>query len=1272
VNGTWEFDTSPHPGGGCATERTTSAEAYLYRDIDLSAYSTQIDDEQGIAWYGYWVQNYDDENSRLVVRFYNASGVEFVADRYDSSWIHYTTHQNAYLRYQKSIPVRTRSVRIELHAKRFEGNHTNVIFDDVSFKVRFVESLGAWLQFFGPFYNNGGFESGSMAGWTQVAGNWDVDDGSPHSGTYATDDTGGSPVYFHRTSDLRSHTGHIDAGNGWARYGYWARNRDYEWVRLVVVFLDTNQGELWRYDSDWLHYTPLQYAYLGYHNAIPVGSRYARLEVHAKRTEGSLTDVNFDDVTFEVRFPQQPDIRVEPNSLSFNLSSLYATTESQAITESSTTSTPTIIQSDNTSLILDFTVPTAEIQEMQINGERYQRLFLPGEGLTQEVGRSQLPTLGRWIAVPAGTNATVQVLESSFTIMPEYKIYPAQELHADHGLSKPDFSFSMDPDFYQRDIFYPQSLVILEPAVNWRGIQAALLRVYPFQYNPKTGELKVYSHIRIKINLVNNGIWDTAVLRHRSHYFEEVYRDLLLNYDAVSIPASISNDVQQATSGCDFLIITAPEFEISANALAAWRNQQGLSTQVRTTNETGTTAAAIQSYIQDAYDTWSPAPSFVLLLGDAEFIPPHYQTNHSYHGTLLGTDLYYATVDGTDYFPDISIGRIAVDTITEAEKVINDIIDYERFPVDDENFYSRAAMAAYFQDGNRDGYEDRRFILTSEEIRDYLRAQSYDVQRIYTTPSSVNPTHYNNSGYANGAPLPAELLRVNGFAWDGSGGDISNVVNTGVSILNHRDHGAFWGWGDPRFTVNDVSNLTNGDKLPVVFSINCQTGWFDNETDDHSDGTSYSDISFAEAWHRNPNGGAVGVIAATRVSYSGHNDTLVKGFYDAIWPNFLSYTPSPGRFSDPQRRMGDVLNYGKLYYATQYSDSDTRKIEFEEFHYFGDPTTQIWTALPNLTQKTFTIHNEGDADLIVTETIKQNGSCWLDVIANFPLTIAPGGLEDVVVTVDRDCTLAGTHSDRLLIYSNDPDESLYPDGVDVSLTVPSVSQIAYTDSSVVGDNGNADGVVNPGEIVSMSVALRNWGNDVVTNVNAIFTTTNSYINILDDTIFYSMIDHEGIEGDDGDGIRFEVLPDMPGNTVIFFSVQITTANARTWVDEFAVVIAPDTTPPYVPSSPSPLDGVYGEPTTLSLTWNGGDPDGDLVSYDVYMSTEHPLADLTIQNLTCTNVITPSCPVELLPGTKYFWYVIATDEYSATISGPVWNFVTVEYQQVFLPVLVRNY
>ncbi len=604
------------------------------------------------------------------------------------------------------------------------------------------------------------------------------------------------------------------------------------------------------------------------------------------------------------------------------------------------------VESTLDELVLEVNIEDLSMQSIEVNGLGFTQLALPFSGNTGEVGKPELPTFGQFFAVPNGAQMQVEVLIADSKTIDDVLVYPAQEpmpdcTSAEEGIQESSI-FAHDTDFYAQDVTYPGQVVTLDPVTSIRGVHASIARFNPVQYNPALKQLTVYSYIKVRITFTG-GTRTMGDLSKRAEAFENIYSSLFINYDLLEPVDFASINAENMGGGAvQFLIITHPNFESAANLLDAARESQGIATAVITTTTTGSTAAQIQAYIQNAYDSWSVPPEYVLLLGDAEYIPTNYVTPHPYHDDeLIGTDLYYATVDGSDYDADILMGRISVDSLSQATSHINRIINY---PVSGTH-YDNIAMAAYFQDyDNYDGYEDRMFVLTSEMIRNYMLTQNYDVQRIYNADSDVTPTHWNDGQYSNGGALPAELLRSNGFAWDGDSADITNAVNAGVLIMQHRDHGAIYGWGDPYYSYDHVNALTNGDKQPVVLSMNCQTGWFDNETD-YNAGTTPSTQIFSESWERNPNGGAVGVVAATRVTYSGYNDYLTMGMYDAIWPNFLSYNNSS--FDRPEYRMSAALNYGKLAMrALWYSSGTYPLIETEMFHWFGDPTMYLGQFRP--------------------------------------------------------------------------------------------------------------------------------------------------------------------------------------------------------------------------------------------------------------------------------------------------------------------------------------
>jgi hypothetical protein len=612
-----------------------------------------------------------------------------------------------------------------------------------------------------------------------------------------------------------------------------------------------------------------------------------------------------------------------------------------AAAQQSVPETPRVDVLDSTAqgITLDVTVPAVSEQQVVQQATTFQRLTLGGAGSTSEIGQPELPSFGRFVAVPRGAAVHVEVLADTTEIRSGYLVYPAQEPYPEQG---EETEFALEAAAYRIDEFCPREIVSIEGPYVIRGVEVVIIRFSPLQYRAAERTLKIHTSFRVRVSFTGGLAF--ADQRVRSPYFEPLLADTLLNYAQLETPQYPGSSLSSAT-GCDFLIITPPAFVNQANLLADWKIRRGIDTRVRTTTQTGSSAAAIKSYIQNAYDTWTPAPSFILFLGDAEFIPTNYVTEHPQQppeGSLIGTDLYYATVDGSDYFPDLSTGRISVDTASQAAYIINRIISYERYPPSKASFYSDLALAAYFEDETSPyNREDNDWVRTSETIGAYVGTHGYDERRIYFAQGWVNPQYYKN-----GDPLPSYLLRANGFPWIGNKTEIVNWVNSGTLILNHRDHGWRSMWAIPELTVSDVLGLSNGALLPMVFSVNCETGWFDNETDDSRHGTAYDEVTFAEAWQRNSAGGAAGIVAATRITYGGYNDYLDLGLFDAIWPELLPYTPTPGPFSNPQYRMGQVLNYAKMYLATVYGDGDYRLITFEMFHYFGDPTMEIWTSNP--------------------------------------------------------------------------------------------------------------------------------------------------------------------------------------------------------------------------------------------------------------------------------------------------------------------------------------
>lgn len=595
-------------------------------------------------------------------------------------------------------------------------------------------------------------------------------------------------------------------------------------------------------------------------------------------------------------------------------------------------------------LIISFDL--SEVIQTQIMTEKgeFTLLEVTGAGFIGAIGSPQLPAITQLYAVPTDQFSLeiigTHIMESRHID----RIYPVQNPQSDSDTSE-ESVFMFDPSAYTQNVPLPEQLVEMVDTGNIRDMPFLKIRFCPIQYNSYQQIAVIYDTITIKLTFIPTEPVFVEPNYEQKHFYA-FYENVFTNWPGFIEHTVFEQEVGTKDTGCDYLLITHQNYYTQAKELADWKHTKGLMAKTVNVSDIGTTYQQIRTYIQDAYDTWDPRPSYVLLFGDSEFVPTTYVNS-------AGTDLWYVTVDGSDYYPDMFIGRLPADDVSEAELMVQKTLTYEQTPPTLASFYENFVVAAYFQDDEDNGYETRRFVRTSEEIRDYLMSIGHTGERIYCTESSIDPTNYNNGYYGNGEPLPPELLRPT-FAWDGDGNDIINALDQGIFILNHRDHGMISGWGDPYFTTSDFNSFSNGELLPVVFSINCLTGKFDN------------DECFCEEFLRKTDGGAIATFGASRISYSGYNDYLCRGFYDAMWPDF-----DPGVGDDtPLYPLGAVLNYGKAYMANTWGDPwGYEEYTFELFHCFGDPSLEIFSALPGTLDVTYTIMSD-----TIQVTVKGNGN----------------------------------------------------------------------------------------------------------------------------------------------------------------------------------------------------------------------------------------------------------------------------------------------------------
>ena len=578
---------------------------------------------------------------------------------------------------------------------------------------------------------------------------------------------------------------------------------------------------------------------------------------------------------------------------------------------------------------------------------KFSMINIPGFSHLQDAGMPALPAHIEIIAVPKGAAYSLEIKSVTKLKHQGYKIYPARkpavDTEGDHGPA-----FEIDNDFYKSDKIFPQQPVKIVETYDIRGMKFLLVQITPVQYNPAKSEIYTISDLKYEIKF--NGASRFFDYENHTREFMNVVLDYPLNSKGFKgdyqnyLSGNNGSGLMSSSQAKNYIIIVQNSMLAAADSLAHWKRQLGYKVEV--VSAATWTAANVKNAIHSRYQAWTPRPDYFVIIGDVQQVPAELFTSPDGNGTY-GTDLYYACMGGSaDYVPEMAHGRISVSSASEALMVVGKIIKYERNPVADSTYYQNGVNCAQYQDDNLDGYADRRFLHTSEEVRNYVMGRGYNVQRIYYAASNVTPVYYNASYYSNGQSLPSALGPNSGFNWNGGANDIKNAINAGKFYVLHRDHGyaGGYGWAHPYFVNSKIGQLTNGDKQPVVFSINCHTGEFTLSS------------CFAETFLRKSNGGAVGVVAASYYSYSGYNDGFSVGMFDGIWsnpglvPNFGN-----GGNSNPQVtphsdivNMGFVLNHGLLRMTQTWGGNGSgRKYTHRLFHYFGDPAMRIWTEQPD-------------------------------------------------------------------------------------------------------------------------------------------------------------------------------------------------------------------------------------------------------------------------------------------------------------------------------------
>lgn len=435
-----------------------------------------------------------------------------------------------------------------------------------------------------------------------------------------------------------------------------------------------------------------------------------------------------------------------------------------------------------------------------------------------------------------------------------------------------------------------------------------------------------------------------------------------------------------------YAIITPSQFKPLLEPLKEMKTQKGVKTEiyelhngslgildVYNADEYTDDAERIHEFLRDL-DQMNPDLQWVLLVGDTDLLPSRRMylngsVSDNYAEVSDGikqyafSDYYYAGLNSTwnvnpnivfgeegetDYTPEVYVGRLPVNTLTEAQRAISNIIDYEVDP--------------------EPGYWYRSFLLCGA-VMDTPNLMDYPANR------ELEYKWYKDNGYEVTqklqAMIPSQMVNFSLYDYGRlQGGNYSPFYDTlnhtnarnywdlGNSLVNFASHGylngnallEYYSDGDriygpqttfPFFDYNDAYECQNGQRLPLLYASACGVGNF-SETDD----TNLERLLYA------PQGGAIGVIAGSsedtwRCEFEENDSSYGNWWLDQeFWRLVLSGSNQPGKALYQSKvnyglRIADPNNPHKDYpYKTYYK---TNRLAY---NLLGDPEVPIWTDVP--------------------------------------------------------------------------------------------------------------------------------------------------------------------------------------------------------------------------------------------------------------------------------------------------------------------------------------
>ena len=562
---------------------------------------------------------------------------------------------------------------------------------------------------------------------------------------------------------------------------------------------------------------------------------------------------------------------------------------------------------------------------------------------------------------------------------------------------------------YNSDSWYPDTVYEVVSIESFRGFNILNVMLYPLQYKPKSGTVKVYETMTVEVKF-GKGLKN------------KLYRGL--NSDKEAVSAMVDNPEITATYAepaepepfltggpYEYIIITnstlAPVFQdLILHKIDYVNRAKLIDVAWIYANYTGyDNPEKIRNFIIDAYNDWDT--EYCLLGGDISAVPYRgfYIYANGYTDYDMAADMYFGCLDGdfdadgdhiygetndnVDWLEEVFIGRAPVETVAEAEIFVDKTINYER-AVKPKVCQFHAAVLAPGND------PDSRTIPWNCE---QWVPEDYVIKELFEQSGPISKDDWRD-------------------AWDGT---YDGEPHTPPLTFQHAGHGSTTCYGissSVNWCNSDVASLTN-DFWPVHMSVACHSGNF--KINDCLAETYVKDDCGAIACMLNVNYGWYSTLDASK--YSG---------------DFLE-TMFRGLFSDGKQHLGELLNQAKSYWVSHAQSNPTYRWCYYEINLLGDPESPCLTRRRPVTPPEVIITNPPDGSIV-------SGKVKINVVVGPLNSVTPriGKIDTVEFYING--TLVYTDTEKP--YTYEWDTTLYPDGEHTIVVKGYYSDIFRDDDTV--------------------------------------------------------------------------------------------------------------------------------------------------------------------------------------------------------------------------------